>query len=81
MMLLGTSSKLDPECLILLQAVFNNCCKKLSRTHGRVSDRAQVRIKRELVAARIMALAEKGVSNPDQLEKQALAGLLPRYPH
>ena len=80
MMLVGTSSRFDPDSLALLQAVFDDCCRKLDGFSG-ASDRSQLRVKRQLVAARIMALAETGVTDPDQLERQALAGLLPGSPH
>jgi hypothetical protein len=71
--------ELDPESLALLQAVYDSCRRKLEGVYGG-GDGSQLTDRLKLAAKRIMDLAEQGVTDPEQLEKQALAGLLPDYP-
>jgi hypothetical protein len=71
-----SSKTLEPDALALLQSVFDSCLNKLEGVYGE-----EFTARRALVATRIMSLAQQGVFDPDQLEKQALAGLLPEYPY
>jgi hypothetical protein len=70
-MLLGNFPTLHPETLPLLQTVFEKCRRKLHDAYGR-GDRSQLRMKEELVAARIRSHAKQGVRDSDELEKHAL---------
>jgi hypothetical protein len=52
------------------------------RSEGRRrGDGSQLTARLQLATKPIMDLAQEGVIDPEQLEKQALAGLLPEYPH
>jgi hypothetical protein len=74
-MSLGSSRIMDAESLLLLQAVFDDCMHKLEGVWDRDPSRSAAR--RGLVAKRIMDLAQEGILDPDQLEQEALTGLLP----
>jgi hypothetical protein len=63
-----------------LLEVFEECRRKLKGVYGG-GDGSQLNDRLQLAATRIMGLAQQGLSDPDQLEKRALAGLLPEYPH
>ena len=75
-MSLGCSRIMDAESLVLLQTVFDDCMHKLEGVWGRDASRSTAR--RGLVAKRIMDLAQRGILDPEQLEEEALTGLLPK---
>ena len=66
--------------LPFLRSVFDECLQKLDAVYGEC-DRAQLVNRQQLIGTRIIELAEQGITDPDQLEKRALAGLLPEFPH
>jgi hypothetical protein len=70
---------LDPETLKRLQEVFEKCRLRLEGVYGG-GDGSQLNDRLRLAAKRLTDLAQEGVVDPDLLEKQALAGLLPEYP-
>jgi hypothetical protein len=70
----------EPHSLVSLRAVFDTCLERLEALYGEC-DRSQLIARQQLIATRIIDAAEQGVTDPDQLEKRALAGLLPEYPH
>jgi hypothetical protein len=76
-MVLEDSNSLDPETLSLLTTVYDRCMCKIEGVYG---GDLTVPARRQLVAGRLMGLAQQGVTDPDQLATRALAGLLPEYP-
>jgi hypothetical protein len=63
----------------LISGVFDKCMRKVDDVHG--GDESQLTARRQLIATRIMSLAHQGVRNPNQLEKRALIGLVPKHPY
>jgi hypothetical protein len=72
-----SSKPLNPETLTLLEGVFERCIRKIERQYG--EDSTQMTARRPVVATRLISLAQQGVKDPDLLETQALAGLLPGH--
>ena len=65
-----TGQAFDPETVQAMSAAFDMACKSL-RLHGR-SDPAS-----EILAKKIIELAQRGVRDPDALSKRAVEELRP----
>jgi hypothetical protein len=65
----------NSETLISLRAVFDECLQRVESTYGEYN-RSTLIETQQLIAARIIDLAEQGITDPELLEKKALAGLL-----
>jgi hypothetical protein len=76
-MSLGSWTSLERETLERLVLAFDQCCRRLERMYGGSDD---LPAQERLVARRLMDLVERGVTDKDLLEKQALEGLLIEHP-
>jgi hypothetical protein len=66
----------NSETLSSLRAVFDECLQKVESIYGECARSTFIQ-RRELIAIRIIDLAEQGVTDPELLKKKALVGLLP----
>jgi hypothetical protein len=66
----------NSETLSSLRTVFDECLQKVESVYGECN-RSTLIERQQLIATRIINLAEQGITDPELLEKRALVGLLP----
>jgi len=66
----------DPDRLNLLMTVYDECLQQLITCYS-VTEPSELRDMTVTVAKRVIAAAESGIVDPEEMRKVALVGLMP----
>jgi hypothetical protein len=71
----------DPEAVIILVGAFNEAWDRLRQSGSECTRPAYARAVQEVVARRIIEMAQQGISDPKELADKAVRFLVTNYRH
>ena len=76
---IGTNSSFDPEAIKMLAAAFDDAWEAVQRSGGTLSRPSYAGAIREILAKRIIEMAQRGQTDPQRLSEDALQFLAMNY--
>ena len=74
-----TNSSFDPEAIKMLASAFDGAWEAVQRSGGTLSRPSYAGAIREILAKRIIEMAQRGQTNPERLSEDALKFLAMNY--